>query len=453
MFFRRVIVLLVTLSTLNLSLGANAGGEPLAAGRSGNEISSADLNKEESVLNIPIEASTDELAVVLNRVVPGELYRGTAGIRNLTADVKRNGPIIVSAADDYLYFTLPVTMSLGYGLFETRAIPLKLKFKARAGVTPEWRVRTEVHFIGVSDLLAGEIGVGPLSLRPRSIVEGLSHPMQKLLSALITKKVNDLIPLRTQIAGIWELAQKPVLLDKNYCAWLKLTPEGVTMRPFYARDNRVRLNVGLSTLAELVMGPEPAVGPARPLPNLQLINTFDNTFRIALNTDIFYRDLCAIVAPRLLHRQIDSGGKSIVIKDIDLYGDGNRLVIRVETQGSLEGVFHLTARPVFNQRTNVFSVEDVDFDMQTQNRLLQSADWFLHGAVRYMIQEKLNMDLTRQLEESRRLAGKALARVRLNDHLFLRGDISNLKFNDVIVRKDNISIQVYAEGTSAVSFQ
>ena len=95
----------------------------------------------------------------------------------------------------------------------------------------------------------------------------------------------------------------------------------------------------------------------------------------------------------------------------------------------------------------------MDFDMQTQDLLLQSADWFLHGAIRATIQEKLNMNLTGQLEQSRQMAGKALARIQLKDNVFLKCEIKNLKFNDVIVQKDKISIQVYTEGESAIFFQ
>jgi hypothetical protein len=114
---------------------------------------------------------------------------------------------------------------------------------------------------------------------------------------------------------------------------------------------------------------------------------------------------------------------------------------------------YLTAKPVFNAQTKVFSVEDVDFDLQTQSMLLKSADWFLHGTIREMIQEKLNMNLTQQLEQSRQIAAKALNRLQLMDHVFLKSDIHNLKFKDVIVQQDKISIQVYTEGESAILYQ
>jgi hypothetical protein len=410
------------------------------------------VKREASTLNIPIEMTTDELAKVLNQSVHRNLYKGSTKTRGLTADVLRNGPLLATASGNYLYITVPVTLSLCYGMFETPAIPLKLKFRATAGITPDWRLQTEVHYQGLSDLVSEHIGIGPLSIKPRSIVEEIVQPLQKMLSETVTKKVNTLVPLRSQVTRAWNTAQKPILLDKNYGAWLKLTPQEVMMFPLTAQNNRVQLSVGISTFAELVVGPEPASQQLLPLPNLRLVKSFDKTFRIALNTDIFYKDLRAAVAPLLLDKQFDSNGKSIIIKEFDLYGNGERIVVKLETRGSLDGVFYLTAKPAFDPKTRIFSVEDVDFDMKTKDVLLKTADWFLHGAIRSTIQHKLNVNLGQQLERSRQMAGKALAHVRLAENMYLKSDINDLKLCDVVVQKDKISIQVYTEGESSTTF-
>jgi hypothetical protein len=159
------------------------------------------------------------------------------------------------------------------------------------------------------------------------------------------------------------------------------------------------------------------------------------------------------VTPLLLNKEFGSDGKSCIVKGLDVYGNGDRLVIKVKTSGSLDGIFYLTCTPRFNPETNMFSVEDVDFDMNTQSLLLQSADWFMHGAIRSTIQDKLNVDLTQNLEQSRELARKAIARVKLADHIFLKGNITSIKLGDVMVQKDKISIQVYTEGETAIFFQ
>jgi len=436
-----------------LATTISCASKPLVAERPFEEAFRMELKRNVSTLNVPIETTTDDLAMVLNRTLRNELYKGSTHTSGLTADVLRNGNISISASDNYLYITVPITMSLSYRMFETPSVPLKLKFRVNAGVTPDWRVRTDVHYLGLSDLMAEEIGIGFVKFKPRKIVDDVTLPLQQMLSAQISQNINDLFPLKTQIANVWNTAHKPVLLDKSYNAWLKLTPSEVMLYPMSAHNNNVKLSVGISTFAELIVGPEPAGQAPSALPNLKQINAFDKTFRIALHTDLFYKDLCSIASTLLLNKPFENDGKKIVIKDFDLYGNGDKLVVKLQTEGSLDGIFYLTAKPAFDPQTNIFSLVDVDFDMQTQSLLLKSGDWLLHGTIRSMIQEKLNMNLTEQLEKSRQMAGKALERMQLADNVFLKGDIRALRLNDMIVQKDKISIQVYTEGESTIAFQ
>lgn len=437
-----------------LALYSCAGVRPsLAAEKPRDEAFRTTLKKELSTLNVPVEVSAGEVGKVLNQVIPKDLYKGSTKTRGVTADILRNGPIVVSAADNYIYFTLPVTMSLSYGMFETAAIPLNLKFRAKPRVSPDWKLNADICYLGLSDQLAEETGIGPLSIKPRSIVDEITKPLQQLLSDLINRKINEKFPLKSRIAKVWNSAQKPVSVDRNRNAWLKLTPREVMLSPLTTRDNRISLNVGINTFSEMVVGPEPPAPLPVPLPNLKLVNTFDSNFRIALNADLFYADILKIASPLLLNKEFNSEGKTIIIKDLDLYGNGDKFVVKVETEGSLEGVFYLTGTPRFDPLTNIFSVEDVDFDMQTRSLLLKSADWFLHSMIRSRIQEKLNMDLTQRVEQSRELARKAIAQVHLADNIFLRGNIKTLQFSDVLVQKDKISIQVITDGESAIFVQ
>ena len=447
---------LLGLITIGLTLvftgSANSGVAPLAAERPRDEACRTELKKELSSLNLTIEATDKDLSANLNRLIPKELYKGTTTTAGVTAVVLRNGPIAVSAADNFLYLTIPISLSLSYSMFETPAITTKLRFKLNATVTPDWKVVAHVYYLGLSDLVADNVGIGPVSIKPRSIVDGITQPVQRTLSDLVSKKLNEQFPLKVQAARAWTSVQKPILLEKNYNAWLKLTPQGVLLYPFYAQNNRVKLSVGLTSYAEMVVGSEPQPPPSVPLPGLKLVNDTDRAFRVTLNTDLFYKDILKVASPLLLNRELGSDGKSVILKDLDLYGNGDKLMIKVEATGSLEGTFYLTCRPAFDPKTNMFSVEDVDFDMQTKSLLLRSADWFLHGMIRSRIQEKLNMDLTQRLAQAREMAGKAMARVSLADNVFLTGSVKTMKLNDVMVQKDKISIQVYAEGETAIMF-
>lgn len=449
---RNLLLLFTVIMAIPVTFSA---GEPLpAAEKPAAGALRSSLDRELSTLNIPIELSSEDLAKILNQTIRKDLYSGSTATKGLATDLRRNGPILVSAADNFIYITLPVVMSLSTSMFETKPIPLKLKFRATASVTPDWRLHADLFYLGISDLLVEELGLGPFSLKPRSIVDGVTRPLQKMLSDMVTSRINEKIQLKTQVAKVWNSAQAPLLLDRGRKTWLTLTPREVMLSPLYAGNNRIKLTAGISTFAELVVGPDPAAPPLRPLPELKLVNTFDKSFRIALNADVYYKDICAIAAPLLLGRQFTAAdGRSVTIKDFALSGKGDKLVVKLETEGAFDGVVYLTAKPAFNPQTSLFSLEDVDFDMQTESLLLKSADWFLHGAIRSIIQEKLNMNLTGQLEQSRQIASRELARRQLMEHVFLKSEIKELKFKDALVQQDRISIQVYSEGESVIFYQ
>lgn len=412
-----------------------------------------ELKKELSSLSVSLETSELELGDLLNRMTPRELYQGASKVGGITTHVVRNGPILVSAADNFIHLTVPVSFTMSYGVFESVPLATKLTFKLTASVSPDWMIVSEVYYTGLSDQLVDQIGVGLVSIKPRSIVEGITQPLQRTLSSLITRRLNEKFQLRSEMARVWQTAQKPMLVDTKYAAWLLLAPQEASIYPLYAKNRQIRLGVGLKTYAELVVGPEPAARPATALPRLRQVAGGERSFRVALNTEIFYQDFLKVVAPLLINKEFENGGRSVVLKSLDLYGNGDRLVVKLETAGDLDGVIYLTCRPVLNPQTNVVSVEDLDFDLQTRDMLLKTAAWFLHGTIRDSIQEKLNLDLTQRLLQVRDTASKALARVRLADNLYLTGTVTTVKLNDVLVRQDRLSIQVYTAGESSIALR
>ena len=447
---KSLVSMLVLVILLTSCASVDPAVSPMIAERPSQEAFRTELKQEMSSLNMIVETTEQELSDLLNRVAPRELYRGATKVTGLTLIILRDGPVQVQAADNFINLAVPVTLTLRYGIFETLPVATRLRFRLSAGVTPDWKVVAEVHYTGLSDQLIDEINIGAIAIKPRNIVEGATQPLQRTLSTLITRRLQEKFPLRLEAEKVWNAAHKPILLDKRYDAWLRLAPQEAYIYPLFAQQRQIRLGVGLKAFTEVVVGPEPAARPVMPLPGLKRAGGTDRTFRVALNTDLFYKELLRVTTPLLLNREFGSDGKRIILKGIELYGNGGRLVIRLETDGSLKGIIYLTCRPVFNPQTNIFSVEDVDFDLQTENMLVKTAEWLLHGSLRSTIQEKLNLDLTQRVLQIQQMAGKALAKVALAENLYLTGTVRTIRLSDVLVQQDKLSIQVYAEGESSI---
>lgn len=404
-----------------------------------------------SVINLSVDATTADLSRILNNSLQKELYKGNGGL-GTSVEVLRTGPAVITAANDFVYLSLPVQLSFGYGMFTTLPLNTDLRFKAKITATSDWRLKTELYYTGLSDGLAETIKLGPLTLKPRSMVEGVTQPVQKLLAPIINAKVNEAVRLREKIGPLWQNAFTPVLVDKNFSAWLKLAPEKVVLGPLQAANNKFHFSVGLVTAAEITLGPKPAAVPARPLPMAQQLTAVDNQFHIRLGTDIFFADFVTALNPLLMNKTFGDD-KKITVRSFTLKGEAGKLVIILTSTGDFEGELTLVAKPVYNPQLNILSFENVDFDTKDAGFFVGVGSWLFSGTIRDTIKEKLNSSIVTQLESARLKASSALAGVPLGEHIILSGSVSSLKLGESVVANDRLSIQVIVEGTSNISLR
>lgn len=385
---------------------------------------------------------------MVNRSLPAELYKGQGGLGS-SVSVLRTGAITVTARDNFVHFTLPVQLTFGYAMYESHPLRTDLRFKARIQVNPDWRLKSEVYYVGATDGLADTIKLGPLSLKPRSIVEGISQPVQRMLAPIIDDKINGKIQLRSKVVPLWENAFTPRLVNREFSTWLKLTPKKIVISPLVAADNRIRISVGMITGAEIVVGPQPAAAPVSPLPPVQQAPSYDRNFHIQLASEVHFSDLVAALKPVLLNKTFGTE-KKITIRDFHLKGEGGRLVVVLSASGDFDGELTLLARPVSDAQKNSLTFEDVDFDTKDAGFLMTTASWLFGSTIRDTIKSKLDTAVAEQLEQARLKASVALASVQVADRLKLNGSVSSLSLGDSIVLDDRLSLQVIARGETIV---
>ena len=404
-----------------------------------------------SSINLRVEASAADLAAIINQSLPKELYKGKGGL-GTSVTVLRTGPVVITSSDNYVYLTLPVQLTFSYYMYESYPLRTGLRFKAKINVTPDWRLKTELYYTGLSDNLAETFKVGPLSLKPKTIVDNITQPVQNLLAPIIDNKVNDSVQLRGKVAKLWQHAFSPILISREFSAWLKLNPERVVLTPILATNNQIQLSIGVITGAEITVGPKPVAAPVKALPPVQQLSAFDKSFNIQLATDVFFADLVSALNPVLLEKTFGDD-KKITIKGLGLKGEDGRLVVVLTTTGDFDGQLTLIAKPVYNPLNNSLTFENVDFDTNNAGWLITTGSWLFSSAIRGTIKSKLNASVVEQLEKARLKASSALSSVEIAEHVKLTGAVKSLSLGEAIVLTDRLSVHVVAQGESSVSLK
>jgi len=404
-----------------------------------------------SSINLSVETTAADLAAIVNRSLPKDLYKGQGGL-GTTVTVLRTGAVIVSAADNFVYFTLPVQLTFGYAFYESYPLRTGLKFKARVSVTPDWRLKTELYYTGLSDNLAESFNLGPLSLKPKTMVENVMQPVQRMLAPIIDAKVNESIQLRTKVAPIWQNAFTPLLVSKEFSTWLKLTPEKIVMSPLITANNRIQLSVGVITGTAITVGPKPVAAPVKPLPPVQQLPSFDKRFHVQLATDIFLADLVKALNPVLIDKTFGDDRK-ITVKSFNLKGEDGKLVVNLTAAGDFDGEITVLAKPVYNRQNNSLTFENVDFDTRNAGWMISTGSWLFSSTIRSTIKEKLDSAIVEQLESARVKANTALSSVHVADHMNLSGAVTSLSLGEATVLNDRLSVDVIAMGETSVSLK
>lgn len=411
----------------------------------------ADAVAPSSTINIQVEASTVDLANILNRSINKDLYKGQGSFGS-SVEIMRNGPVVVTASNDYVNLSIPVQVSFGYGMYTTSPLRTDLRFRAKITVMPDWRLKTELYYTGLSEGLTDSLRLGMITLKPKSLVESATLPVQKLLAPIIDNKLNETVKLRDKISPLWRDAFTPVLVDKNFSAWLKLSPEKIVMSPLSAANNRLRVSVGLVTAAEIVVGPKPLSSPVKPLPPISPLAGFTKQFHIQLAANIFFADLAAALNPILLN-QTFGDEKKITIRSFSLKGDGGRLVIDLAATGDFEGELTLVAKPVYNAQSNSLTFDNIEFDTRHTGFMIGVGGWLFNGTIRNVIKEKLNTTIVSQLESVRLKASAALAKIKLADNIELSGAVTSLSLGEATVANDRLALQATIQGESGISLK
>jgi hypothetical protein len=402
-----------------------------------------------SSINLSLEASNTELAALLNQSLPKELYKGQGGL-GTSVTVQRSGPTVVSATDNFLYFTLPVQLTFSYGPYESYPLQTNPRFKVKVTVTPDWRLKTEIYYTGLSDNVADTFQLGPLTLKPKSMVENIIQPLQKLLGPLIDTKVNESIQLRAKLEPLWKSAFSPIMVSKEFNAWLKLNPEKIISSPLWTANNQIRLSLGLLTGAEITIGPKPTAAPPKPFPQLQTNAAFDKTFHIQLAANIFFADLVTALKSALIDQTFGED-KKITIRNFSLKGEGGRLVINLTSTGDFDGELTLLAKPVYNARDNSLTFENVDFETKNAGFLITVGSWLFSNPIRGIIKKNLDAAVVEQIEKARLNASAALSSISVTEQIKLKGEVKSLSLGDATVLNDRLTLQIMALGELRVN--
>jgi hypothetical protein len=429
-----------------------------------------------STINVPVNFKVSTLQSKLNQEFKGLLYNDQSlEGDNVAIKIWKKGDVGIKAENNKIYFTIPLHIWVK-GRFKWEAcdicptidkseeteFDLIAKSESALSLTEDYKIKT----LTTGDFEWGDtkpyIELGPMKIGLARFVEPAMRDQLGNLTRQLDAEIQNRIQIKQYIQQAWVQVQQPLKIDETYNAWLKITPTAIKVSPMVARNGEINLRIGLSSFIETFTNGKPAVKINPNLPKLITDSRLADDVQIGLSGEISYDYATKLLKEQLAGQTFKfEGSDEVTIKDAAISPSGDKLMLMLDVDGKtkagiftkkIKGKVFLTAIPYYDAATGAIKVRDVDYNLETRDKLLSSASWLAKNKFRSMIEQQINFPIKSQLEDTKKQLQETLNKSgRVHESIMLKGNITDIVPDNIYLTPTAIKAIVNAKGNLTVT--
>ncbi len=412
-----------------------------------------------STINVPFEISMSDIERQINSQVQGLIYEDNSfeddNQDNIQSKVYKIAPITVTAVKDTFHFVVPLKIWVNYrfqilGLSQEKSteLQMKLKFATSFKMQPNWEVKTQTQADGYEWITKPILKLGPINLPIGNIVGKFMNSRQDKMYGALDDAISKNIEIKKYVLQAWNIAKQPYLLSPKYKTWLKITPQEILMTPLISAGNKVKSAIGFKVVTETIIGNKPLVTNDLDIPNLIIVNQISDDFKVAILAEISHQEAQKMLADTMIGQKFSfqNGKFNVEVTSIDLYGNDEKLIIKAGLKGSVNGDIYFKGIPFYSPSTKTILMKDFDYDLNTKNILMKSANWLIQGKLSKNLQQAFTFPIGGQIDENKKEIQNFLDKRLVAKGITLSGKIENIEPQQVILSPTSIKSVIYANG-------
>jgi hypothetical protein len=416
-----------------------------------------DFSPQVSSFSIPLDFSIPEMQALANKYTEGILYEdNNMEDDNFMVKVEKHSPITLSLYGNEIQYRVPLKIWLrgslktfGISLSEEEEAEgsLALVFRTKVDFDPFWNIQTNTHFISYEWLVQPKFSIPLLTIPFKMVADRMIKSQQTSISMMIDEQVRKNVDTRKYIETAWNYMHQPIRLTTDPPTWLKLQPKELFVSTFTSDAQHLYVTVGLKAITETVIGTQPVVTKSN-LPNYKIEKNQSGAYHIQLAVNISYQDVTAM-SLKYLKGQVytfSKGKKKIVIEDVSFYSNADKMVAEVLLSGSLNGKVYLKGLPIYDSISRKVVFSQLDFDLDTKNKLTKSANWLAHDVLVKKMAPYFSYYIGDYLDSAAVEVRANLKRKQLHSNFMADGTLEKLQPTDIVLTKEGIIALVNAKG-------
>jgi len=417
------------------------------------------IEKKMSTIGMSLDIDMPSLEKSINKLLPNLLYEDNSmEDDNLMLKVWKTQNIRFSINGNKLTCTLPLKVWAQTGFKKSvLGVTAQQYYQANGAITVklttyfqlqnDWTLVTYTSLDNYTWTEKPTINVAGFAMPVTTIADIVINSMKKTIHNSINDAVTENLNIKSIMEETWKKAQEPLLIDKEYDAWLKIYPETVYSTAISNSGNNLNINLGMNAVIEANVGKKPESSKKSQLPNYQQVTQIKPNFNIRLNVDIDMKKLKEIAQKEVLGKTFEQGRRKITINDLDIYGHDGFLVVAVHVVGAVRGTLYCVGKLYFDNNIQSLRITDFDFDMKTKHALAKTANWLLHKKFLNLIEPYLTISLKQEIDEVLQSSDELLDNYAIMKGVFLNGKINNVTFSNIDIMSSSVIVRGTLKGS------
>lgn len=422
------------------------------------------LQPDISVFYVPVQYRVSGFQDFINEKIQGKFISKWINLNDkgdsLHLEVLKTREITLRRKDRTLFIVVPLKIS---GLVRAKMAGIKMKNQSPVEAEVNLHLSTTLSFDNRWNLISDskiekidwvkepKLKIAFVKVNLKGTIENMLEKKESQITSKADAAVKQLLNTHKVVADIWRDIQKPIRINnKGVQVWLKFHGVDLNGRLEETDPDLISMLFELKAYTRIYFEGDSIPISNVVVPTFSRIDYIGDSLLVNVHSLISFNMVNEFLNRELIDKPITAKGYSTKIRKVNVYGTQKGIAIELAVKGDINGTVYVTGTPSIDSTTNILSLHDFDFDLNSESSLLSSADWLLHSTVLDMLSDKLKIDLNPLAAKLPTIIFSAIEKGKTGQKIDLNVDTLAIYPKLILPTKNNLQLLVLARGKASV---
>ncbi|MBA9072904.1 hypothetical protein GGR22_001030 [Flavobacterium gossypii] len=452
----------ISLLTLFLISGCSTSKQIEALKPEPDDASPLVYENSTSFINLPVKIKLKDIENQTNRLLNDVIYED----KNIEDDdiqmkVWKLSAIKISEEKGKIKTVLPLKINihyryginkLGIELYDTREINMNgvVTLLSDVGLT-NWKMNTNTTIKSLEWNESPTIVIGGKNVAITYLINPAIRIFKSKIENNLDEAIKKSMDFKPNVLDALEKICTPFQMSETYDSWLRIVPIELYTTDAKLQKEIISFEMGLKCIMETIVGQQPKNKLDRDKMVLKPVTKMPDHISANIAAVSTYQDASKLMTKNFQGQEFGSGKKKVTVQKVDIWQKNNKMIIALDLLGSINGTIYLSGFPQYNDATKEIYFDQLDYVLDTKNKLIKTANWLASGIILRKMQESCRYSIKPNLEEGKKNMMGYLKNYSPMPGVFVNGAIDDIEFKRIQLTNRAIIAFISVNGKVDVS--